>query len=183
MTELDNVSLYLYSMSSKGITFKKNLISILGRSLFKNSQKRYFIKYEKDSSKILILENVNALINKGDRIGLIGGNGAGKVRTKINQWNLPNPQRDKLRGFIFPNDLRNLNISHDLSGLEAVKGYYYQHQLKSYGIRLNDFISEIEESCQIGKYFYEPICYFSEGMRTRLTFSLLTSVDYLKILL
>ncbi|MDC2963266.1 sugar ABC transporter ATP-binding protein, partial [Prochlorococcus sp. AH-736-K15] len=87
------------------------------------------------------------------------------------------PSKGQIKGdLFFPMISRNLNISHDLSGLEAVKGYYYQHQLKSYGIRLKDFISEIEESCQIGKYFYEPICYFSEGMRTRLTFSLLTSV-------
>ena len=41
---------------------------------------------------------------------------------------------------------------------------------------MNQFINEIEISCKIGNYFTKPIKYYSEGMRTRLVFSLLTSI-------
>ena len=75
MTELDNASLYLYSMTSKGVNIKKELVKIVGKSL----NLRFSNKVEKSNpSKILILKNINVFINKGDRIGLIGANGSGK---------------------------------------------------------------------------------------------------------
>ena len=55
MTELDNASLYLYSMTSKGVNIKKELVKIVGKSL----NLRFSNKVEKSNpSKILILKNI-----------------------------------------------------------------------------------------------------------------------------
>ena len=49
MTELDNASLHLYSMTSKGVNIKKELVKIVGR-LFNWR----FRNIEKNPSKILM---------------------------------------------------------------------------------------------------------------------------------
>ena len=56
MTELDNASLHLYSMTSKGVNIKKELVKIVGR--FFNWRSR---NIEDNPSKILILKNINAV--------------------------------------------------------------------------------------------------------------------------
>ena len=61
MTELDNASLYLYSMTSKGVNIKKELVKIVGKSL----NLRFSNKVEKSNpSKILILKKTTIYIKK-----------------------------------------------------------------------------------------------------------------------
>ena len=79
MTELEDVSLYLYSMNSKGLAIKKNLINYVKKLVAnKINTEQKSSNSEKDSSKILVLDKINGLIGKGDRIALIGSNGSGK---------------------------------------------------------------------------------------------------------
>ena len=178
MTELDNVSLHLYSMTSKGVNIKKELVKIVGK--FLNLRFRNNIDKNKDQgnlSKILILNNINVFINKGDRIALIGANGSGKSTILKLLSGIYKPSRGRMKGdYFYPMIIRDLNVSEDLAGIDAAKAFFYQHGLGLLGYDLDWFTSTIEESCSIGEYFFRPIKYYSEGMRTRLTFSLLTSV-------
>ena len=174
MTELDNASLYLYSMTSKGVNIKKELVKIVGKSL----NLRFSKKVEKSNpSKILILKNINVFINKGDRIGLIGANGSGKSTILKLISGIYKPSIGQMKGdYFYPMIIRDLNVSDDLAGIDAAKAFFYQHGLGLLGYDLDWFVSKIEETCSIGDYFLRPIKYYSEGMRTRLIFSLLTSV-------
>ena len=174
MTELDNASLYLYSMTSKGVNIKKELVKIVGKSL----NLRFSNKVEKSNpSKILILKNINVFINKGDRIGLIGANGSGKSSILKLISGIYKPSIGQMKGdYFYPMIIRDLNVSDDLAGIDAAKAFFYQHGLGLLGYDLDWFVSKIEETCSIGDYFLRPIKYYSEGMRTRLIFSLLTSV-------
>ena len=174
MTELDNASLHLYSMTSKGVNIKKELVKIVGKSL----NLRFSNKVEKSNpSKVLILKNINVFINKGDRIGLIGANGSGKSTILKLISGIYKPSRGQMKGdYFYPMIIRDLNVSDDLAGINAAKAFFYQHGLGLLGYDLDWFVSKIEETCSIGDYFLRPIKYYSEGMRTRLIFSLLTSV-------
>ena len=174
MTELDNASLYLYSMTSKGVNIKKELVKIVGKAL----NLRLSNKNDKDTpSKIQILKNINVFINKGDRIGLIGANGSGKSTILKLISGIYKPSRGQMKGdYFYPMIIRDLNVSDDLAGIDAAKAFFYQHGLGLLGYDLDWFVSKIEETCSIGDYFLRPIKYYSEGMRTRLIFSLLTSV-------
>ena len=174
MTELDNASLYLYSMTSKGVNIKKELVKIVGKAL----NLRLSNKNDKDTpSKIQILKNINVFINKGDRIGLIGANGSGKSTILKLISGIYKPSRGQMKGdYFYPMIIRDLNVSDDLAGIDAAKAFFYQHGLGLLGYDLDCFVSKIEETCSIGDYFLRPIKYYSEGMRTRLIFSLLTSV-------
>ena len=171
MTELDNASLHLYSMTSKGVNIKKELIKIVGKFL----NLRFSNKVNKsDPSKILILHNINVFINKGDRIGLIGANGSGKSTILKLLSGIYKPSTGRLKGdYFYPMIIRDLNVSDDLAGIDAAKAFFYQHELALLGYELDWFVSKIEETCTIGDYFLRPIKYYSEGMRTRLIFSLL----------
>ena len=172
MTELDNASLHLYSMTSKGVNIKKELVKIVGR--FLNWR---FRNIEKNPSKILILKNINVFINKGDRIGLIGANGSGKSTILKLLSGIYKPSSGLMKGdYFYPMIIRDLNVSDDLTGLDAAKAFFYQHGLGLIGYDLDWFVSKIESNCKIGDYFSRSIKYYSEGMRTRLIFSLLTSV-------
>jgi lipopolysaccharide transport system ATP-binding protein len=173
MTELDNASLHLYSMTSKGVNIKKELVKIVGR----------FLKWrlgsidKKNPSKILILKNINVFINKGDRIGLIGANGSGKSTILKLLSGIYKPSSGLMKGdHFYPMIIRDLNVSEDLTGIDASKAFFYQHGLGLIGYDLDWFVSKIESNCKIGDYFSRSIKYYSEGMRTRLIFSLLTSV-------
>jgi len=174
MTELDNASLYLYSMTSKGVNIKKELVKIVGKAL----NLRLSNKNDKDTpSKIQILKNINVFINKGDRIGLIGANGSGKSTILKLISGIYKPSIGQMKGdYFYPMIIRDLNVSDDLAGIDAAKAFFYQHGLGLLGYDLDCFVSKIEETCSIGDYFLRPIKYYSEGMRTRLIFSLLTSV-------
>ncbi len=174
MTELDNASLYLYSMTSKGVNIKKELVKIVGKAL----NLRLSNKNDKDTpSKIQILTNINVFINKGDRIGLIGANGSGKSTILKLISGIYKPSIGQMKGdYFYPMIIRDLNVSDDLAGIDAAKAFFYQHGLGLLGYDLDCFVSKIEETCSIGDYFLRPIKYYSEGMRTRLIFSLLTSV-------
>ena len=172
MTELDNASLHLYSMTSKGVNIKKELVKIVGR--FLNWR---FRNIEKNPSKILILKNINVFINKGDRIGLIGANGSGKSTILKLLSGIYKPSSGLMKGdHFYPMIIRDLNVSEDLTGIDAAKAFFYQHGLGLIGYDLDWFVSKIESNCKIGDYFSRSIKYYSEGMRTRLIFSLLTSV-------
>lgn len=173
MTELDNASLHLYSMTSKGVNIKKELVKIVGRFL----NWRLGSIDKKNPSKILILKNINVFINKGDRIGLIGANGSGKSTILKLLSGIYKPSTGLMKGdYFYPMIIRDLNVSDDLNGIDAAKAFFYQHGLGLIGYDLDWFVSKIESNCKIGDYFSRSIKYYSEGMRTRLIFSLLTSV-------
>ena len=177
MTELENVSLYLYDMTSKGINIKKELLKIAGKTLNIATKKSVNKNKINNKSKVLILKDINIYINKGDRIGLIGANGAGKSTLLKLLSGVYKPTNGRIRGNIFfPMIIRDLNVSHDLSGIDAAKAFFYQHDLNTIGYDINEFIFDIEAISNIGEYFSKAIKYYSEGMRTRLMFSLLTSV-------
>ena len=182
MTELDNVSLYLYSFTSKGINIKRKLIKIVGKNLKNLNKTKSFSNYQNkeilvNKNKVLILDTLKASIKRGERIGLIGANGSGKSTLLKLLSGIYVPTYGSIRGDLFyPMITRDLNVSHDLNGEDASKSFYYQHSLNNLGFDLNDFVRAINENCKIGDYFTKPIKYYSEGMRTRLVFSLLTSV-------
>lgn len=178
MTELENVSLHLYDMSSKGIVIKKTLLRFVWKILNKfgkfNSDKE---KFKNIKSKIKVLKDLNVFINKGDRIGLIGSNGSGKSTLLKLVSGIYKPSKGTVKGSIFfPMITRDLIVSNDLSGLDAVNAFYCQHNLQKININKKRFAKEIEKNCKIGDYFNKPIKYYSEGMKTRLIFTLLTSV-------
>lgn len=129
----------------------------------------------KNGTEIEALRGINCNINHGERVALIGHNGAGKSTflRLISGIYTPSSGLFKARCPVFPMIQKSFITGPDLSGLQAVKGHY----LLTHG-NLKDFpqyLSEIIEFSELGDFIHLPMKGYSEGMAARLLFSLLTS--------
>jgi len=127
------------------------------------------------NSTFRALNNINLSIKKGDRVGLIGSNGAGKssllrVLAKIYQ---PNSGNIEVNGNI--SSLFNLNVgmNQEATGYENIvnlcllKGFSKSQALS--------IIPDIEEFTELGKFLNAPVRTYSSGMQMKLVFSILTA--------
>ena len=138
-----------------------------------------FLLKEKESNKLsepfTALNKINLEVKKGDRIALIGENGSGKTTLlrmiagiyKESYGNIKKGMRIKSlldKTFI---------VSTDLPGIYAAKAEYLMH----FGSlnRFDQFLEEITIFSGLEDFIDKPMSTYSEGMRVRLLFSILTS--------
>lgn len=144
----------------------------------------FSVRPEHESGQHTVFEGINLTLNEGDRLGIVGRNGAGKstllrIMAKIYApaegtvtW-APGVTVSLLSlGLGFKNELTGRDNAY-LAGL--LQGLTKSDAKKS--------ISSIEEFCELGDYFDEPVKAFSSGMRARLGFAtaLLNSASVLLI--
>ena len=145
-----------------------------------DSLKDYIIKSIKKEIKyneFWALQNVNFEVQKGDRVGILGLNGAGKSTIlKIISGILKPTEGSVYRGGgIVPMLELGSGFDYDLTGKEniylngAVLGYSKEF-LES---RYNDIL----EFSELGEFINTPIRNYSSGMLMRLAFSIATVVN------
>ena len=131
------------------------------------------IKYE----EFWALKNVSFHVEKGDVVGLIGHNGAGKsTMLKVISGILkPTGGSVTARGNVVPMLELGSGFDHDLTGREniflngAILGYSEKYLKEKY--------DEIVEFSELGKFIDVPIRNYSSGMLMRLAFSIATVVN------
>ena len=127
------------------------------------------------------LVNVEALraltvtIYKGDRVALLGHNGAGKSTLLRLLSDIYYPEKGKIMryGKIIPLINKSFWIDTDLNGYHAAKAHYLLNfnNLKGF----DQYCNELLEFTELADFIHLPIRTYSDGMRTRLLFGLLTS--------
>lgn len=124
------------------------------------------------------LRNLSCSIYHGERIGLIGHNGAGKSTflRLISGIYRATSGTFVARCKVSPMLQRNFLTSLDLSGFQAVKGHYLLTHGKLEGFR--EYFEEIVEFSGLGDYIHLPLRGYSDGMRARLMFALTTSSSH-----
>ena len=131
------------------------------------------IKYE----EFWALKNVSFHVEKGDVVGLIGHNGAGKsTMLKVISGILkPTEGSVTVGGNVVPMLELGSGFDHDLTGREniflngAILGYPEKYLKEKY--------DEIVEFSELGKFIDVPIRNYSSGMLMRLAFSIATVVN------
>ena len=131
------------------------------------------IKYE----EFWALKNVSFHVEKGDVVGLIGHNGAGKsTMLKVISGILkPTEGSVTVGGNVVPMLELGSGFDHDLTGREniflngAILGYSEKYLKEKY--------DEIVEFSELGKFIDVPIRNYSSGMLMRLAFSIATVVN------
>jgi ABC-2 type transport system ATP-binding protein len=123
------------------------------------------------------LSNVSLELRSGDRLGLIGHNGAGKstlLRVMAGIYE-PTAGTVKIGGKVAAMFEMGLGMNGDATGFDNIRmgGLYLGMSLKEIDAKLPDIatFSELDDFLNL------PVRTYSQGMRTRLTFSLITSVD------
>lgn len=136
------------------------------------------IHRSRGGARIDALKNLTCSVYHGERIGLIGHNGAGKSTflRLISGIYHPTSGTFVSRCKVSPMLQRSFITSQDLSGLQAVKGHY----LLTHGTMkgFDAYFTEIVEFSGLGDYIHLPMRGYSDGMRARLMFALATSSSH-----
>lgn len=164
--ELRDVWLRIPVNSRETRTLKKALIrSVTGGALKKTS----------GGAEIEALRGISCVIHHGERVALIGHNGAGKstflrlvsgiYRATSGFFRASTP--------VFPMIQKSFITGQELSGLQAVKGHYLlmHGNLRGFPAYLQDIV----DFSELGDFIHLPMKAYSEGMSARLLFALLTS--------
>lgn len=160
--KLDNVSM-CFNMPNEHIT----------------SLKEYFVKSIKGKisyNKFWALEDINLEINKGDVVGIIGFNGAGKsTMLKVVSGILkPTKGVSEIKGSIAPLIELGAGFDPELSGRENI---YLNGAVLGFSKKvMRDKVDEIIEFAELEEFIDSPIKNYSSGMYARLGFSIATCV-------
>lgn len=167
---LDNVSLNfpIYDSESRSLTSSVSKVIPVGGIIQRKKGKR---------TSILALNNITASFEEGDRVALIGHNGAGKTSFLKLLAGFYEPTAGTLRREGRVSTLINLMAGLDInvSGYENILLCGMLYGLKRQEVV--DKVKGIAEFSELGAYLDMPVRLYSSGMVLRLAFSICTSID------
>ena len=161
---LDSVSLWRRTQEEFSYDLKKTLLSVV--------QGKY-----RQPAKKLVLNNVNLVVNKGEKIGIIGANGSGKsTLLKIISGILkPTVGNVRVRGQVAPLIELGAGFDPDISVMDNILLYgvllgFSRTEMKARARSILEF-AELED------YALVPVKGLSSGMVARLGFAIATDVQ------
>lgn len=163
MIEVNDVSMHFRLPSDRVTSIKEYVIRMLKRNL--------------SFREFVALDHVSFDVRKGEVIGLIGHNGAGKstILKVISGILKPTAGSVKLRGNVVPMLELGSGFDMEMTGREniflngAILGYSEEFLKEKY--------DEIVEFSEIGQFIDIPIRNYSSGMTARLAFAVATVVE------
>lgn len=163
--EFTNVDLIFETFHSKGLTLKE-----LCSSLFSKQAPRL------DTRKYKALDNINITISHGDRLGIVGRNGAGKSSFLKSLCRIYEPSNGNINviGTVAPLLEIGAGFNPELSGRENIylNGAILGNSIKA----LKVLESSIIDFSGLQDFIDTPVKYYSTGMYLKLAFSIATAV-------
>jgi len=167
--DLRDVWLRIPVLTNETRSIKKALLrSVTGGNLRKS----------KSGAEIEALRGISCTIRTGERVALIGHNGAGKSTflKLISGIYQPTSGFFKASVPVFPMIHKSFITSPELSGVQAAKAHYLL--LKGHIRGFSDFVESVTEFAGLGDFIHLPVKSYSDGMAARLLFSLLTATPH-----
>lgn len=122
-----------------------------------------------------VLRNVNLTIRQGEKVGILGRNGAGKstmIRILSGAENPTSGRVERQMSVSWPLAFGGA-FQTSLTGLDNLR-----FVCRIYNVDPQEKIEFIEHFSELGKYFREPLRVYSSGMRARLAFALSMVIEF-----
>jgi ABC-type polysaccharide/polyol phosphate transport system ATPase subunit len=163
--QLDDFSLTFRVRQNRRISFKEYLV----RQMFRESVNPVM--------EVRALQHVNLTVLDGERLGIIGRNGAGKstMLKVLAGIYPPTSGRRIVEGRVSSLFDLSLGFEPEASGWEniAYRGYLQGETPKS----IRSKIQSIADFTELGDFLNLPVRHYSSGMLVRLAFSIATAID------
>ncbi len=123
------------------------------------------------------LRDINLEVRRGETLGIVGRNGAGKSTLLKVLAGVTAPTHGKVEifGRIFPMIELNAGLHMELTGRENVKLLGAVMGLAKEEIE--DKLPDIEDFCELGSWFDQPVRMYSSGMLGRLGFGVAVNIQ------
>lgn len=135
------------------------------------------VKFKKQVHYHEALSKVNLTIYEGDIIGIIGPNGCGKTTLLKAISGIYHPDEGSVQCFGQVSSLLSLGtgFNNELNGIDNIRlnGLTLGMPLR----QIEEKIPQIIQFADIGEYIYMPMKYYSSGMISRLSFSIILSMQ------
>lgn len=132
-------------------------------------------RYTTRHGNVTVLDDVNLTIRPGEKIGILGRNGAGKSTIIRLISGAERPSEGVIR--------REMSVSWPLAFGGAFQGTLtgldnLRFICRVYGTSTEDKIAYVQEFSELGRYLREPVKTYSAGMRARLAFAISMVVEF-----
>ena len=124
---------------------------------------------------VTVLDDVNLTIHPGEKVGILGRNGAGKSTIIRLISGAERPSAGHIK--------RDMSVSWPLAFGGAFQGTLtgldnLRFICRVYGTSADDKIDYVQEFSELGRYLREPVKTYSAGMRARLAFAISMVVEF-----
>lgn len=132
-------------------------------------------RYATRHGDVTVLDDVNLTIHPGEKVGILGRNGAGKSTIIRLISGAERPSAGLIR--------REMSVSWPLAFGGAFQGSLtgldnLRFICRVYGKSTEDRIAYVQEFSELGRYLREPVKTYSAGMRARLAFAISMVVEF-----
>lgn len=158
---------------------------------FKNVTKGFYLQIDKTfkeaipnlilrrpwAKKLIALSDISFKINKGEIIGIIGKNGAGKstILKLIAGVTAPSKGQVIINGKVAPMIELGAGFHHELTGYENI--FLNAAILGMHKKEITLAIDKIIEFSELSEFIHSPVKQYSSGMYMRLAFSIAIHID------
>src|ERR1700729_312684 len=131
--------------------------------------------YETRSGPYRVFDDISFVLERGRNIGILGRNGAGKSTLIRLISGAEQPTTGRIR--------RGMSVSWPLAFVGAFAGNLtgldnLKFVCRAYGVDFKPLIPFVENFCELGGFFREPVMHYSHGMMTRLAFALSMAIEF-----
>jgi capsular polysaccharide transport system ATP-binding protein len=132
-------------------------------------------RYGTRHGDVTVLDDVNLIVRPGEKVGILGRNGAGKSTIIRLISGAERPSSGHIR--------RDMSVSWPLAFGGAFQGTLtgldnLRFICRVYGTSTEDKIKFVQEFSELGRYLREPVKTYSSGMRARLAFAISMVVEF-----
>jgi len=157
------------------VNLKQVCVDLRGRE-HRHSLRNMMMRSQGPSGlRSLALDHLDLSIGHGERIGLLGHNGSGKTTLLRLLGGIYSPTSGQMHRdgpALAPVIDQSLGFSQELTGLQLARFSHKLHRADAQSWK--DYLAEIKAFTELGEALATPIKTWSLGMRTRLSFALIT---------